>query len=70
MSNATIPSAVREYLSAIGSKGGKARVLKGPGALAPERRVEIAKKAAAARWANKKTVDMQTGLKHTETVHE
>ena len=34
---------------ALGAKGGKARAAK----LTPERRSEIAKKAAARRWANK-----------------
>jgi hypothetical protein len=37
---------VREFAS----KGGSARVLKGPASLSPERRHEIAKAAAAARW--------------------
>jgi hypothetical protein len=34
---------------ALGAKGGKARAQ----AMTPERRAEIAKKAAAARWADK-----------------
>jgi general stress protein YciG len=43
---------VKEYLARIGQKGGlkggKARSMK----LSPERRSEIARKAAKARWAN------------------
>jgi hypothetical protein len=34
-----------------GRKGGRAKVVKGPRKLSPERRKEIAKKAAKARWA-------------------
>jgi hypothetical protein len=48
------PKAVIKFLREIGSKGGKiGGKLGGPAraeALTPERRVEIARKAAAARW--------------------
>lgn len=37
-------------VSEAGRKGGAAKVVKGPASLSPERRQEIAKKAAAARW--------------------
>lgn len=37
-------------VSEAGRKGGSAKVVKGPASLSPERRAEIAKKAAAARW--------------------
>jgi hypothetical protein len=44
-------SAVSQYLASIGRKGGKAsgkaRMVK----LTPEQRSEVARKAAAARWA-------------------
>ena len=40
----------REFAKRLGSRGGKKRSEK----LSPERRKEIAKKAAMARWANKK----------------
>jgi hypothetical protein len=50
-----VPNQVREYLSSLGKKGGKRGGPKGGKAraakLTPERRSEIAKKAAAARWA-------------------
>lgn len=35
-----------------GKKGGKSRAIKGPRLLTPERRREIARKAANARWSN------------------
>jgi hypothetical protein len=38
-----------EYFAKLGKKGGKNR----SGTLTPERRREIAKKAAAARWGTK-----------------
>ena len=48
---------MREYLREIGSRGGKAGGPKGGRAraakLTPERRREIARKAARARWAKK-----------------
>jgi general stress protein YciG len=48
---------VREYLREIGSRGGKAGGPKGGRAraakLTPERRREIARKAARARWAKR-----------------
>ncbi len=39
---------------ALGRKGGKAKVPKGFSQMDPPRRAEIAKKAAAARWKDKK----------------
>jgi hypothetical protein len=49
-----VPKELSAYLAKIGSKGGKAKTTKpkGPAALSPERRQEIARKAAAARWKN------------------
>jgi hypothetical protein len=41
---------VTEYLSRIGRKGGQARVTKGLGSRAENERVNLAKKAVAARW--------------------
>jgi hypothetical protein len=38
----------------LGRLGGQARVPKGFSTLTPERRTEIAKKAAAARWGGKR----------------
>jgi general stress protein YciG len=38
---------------ALGRKGGRKKVAKGFSAMAPERRREIARKAAAARWGKK-----------------
>jgi hypothetical protein len=38
---------------ALGRKGGRQRVAKGFSTMSPERRREIAKKAAAARWGKK-----------------
>jgi hypothetical protein len=43
---------LKEYARKGGIKGGKARATK----LGPERRAEIAKKAAHARWTTKKTI--------------
>ncbi len=42
--------ALRKYFSKLGKKGGKARIAK----ISPERRREIARKAAQARWAKAK----------------
>jgi hypothetical protein len=54
MANRKMPPAVREYLQKIGreygKKGGQRRGMK----LTPERRSEIARKAAQARWAKRK----------------
>jgi len=44
---ANMPDEVRAYFQAITSEGGKARAKK----LSKQRRLEIAKKAARARWA-------------------
>jgi general stress protein YciG len=41
---------LRELATAMGRKGGRARAAK----LSPERRSEIARKAAKKRWAKKK----------------
>ena len=38
---------------ALGRKGGQKKVAKGFSVMAPERRREIARKAAAARWGKK-----------------
>jgi hypothetical protein len=45
---------VSEVMREMGRKGGRAKVPKGPATLSPERRKEIAEKAAAARWGKKK----------------
>ena len=45
---------VRKYLAAIGARGGKAKVAKGFSQMDAKRRAELAKKAAAKRWAGKK----------------
>jgi hypothetical protein len=50
----TAPTAISEYLAAIGRKGGQAKVPKGAAALSPEERRERAKKMADARWGKKK----------------
>ncbi|MGI8745978.1 MAG: hypothetical protein ACR2NN_26040 [Bryobacteraceae bacterium] len=47
-------SAVSEYLSQIGSKGGKASGKARMEKITPEKRSEIAKGAAAARWKKAK----------------
>jgi hypothetical protein len=44
-------SKARKYLSAIGRKGGKAKVAKGFAARSPAARVANAKKAAQTRWS-------------------
>jgi len=41
---------IREYMAKLGRKGGSVRKKK----LTPERRAEIARKAAQARWAKAK----------------
>lgn len=46
-----IPKAAREYFTKLARKGGKARAQK----LSPERRKEVARKAAQARWERAKT---------------
>ena len=46
MARKKVPSEFSDYLRAIGRKGGKERAKN----LSPERRTEIAKKAAKARW--------------------
>ena len=51
--------AVREYLSAIGRKGGQAKVPKGTAALTPEERQALAQKAAEARWGKKRKTRKQ-----------
>lgn len=45
---------VREYLAAIGRKGGLAKVPKGFSTLSEEDRKENGRKAAAARWGKKR----------------
>jgi len=51
-----VPVAVSEYMAQIGKKGGKTkpRTPRGPAALDAERRAEIARNAAEARWKNKR----------------
>lgn len=44
-----VPAELSEYLAAIGSKGGKAKVRKGFAALSEEKRREIQEKGWAAR---------------------
>jgi hypothetical protein len=57
MAKERVPEAVREYMAQIGSRGGKAKPAKprGPAALSTERRIEIARNAAKARWGKKKS---------------
>ena len=45
---------ISEVMREMGRKGGQAKVPKGPATLPPERRSEIAKRAAAARWGKKR----------------
>jgi len=55
---------VREYLAAIGRKGGQAKVPKGFSTLSEEDRKENGRKAAAARWGvKKKTAGKKKGGK-------
>jgi len=46
--------AVSQYLAEIGRRGGSAKVPKGLSKATPERRKEIARKAAKVRWAKRK----------------
>lgn len=62
-----LPPSVSQYMAEIGRRGGKARVPKGVQLLTAERRQEIARNAANARWA-KKTLDTTSGLKHYRVV--
>ena len=50
-------SPIAEYLAKIGKKGGKASGKARMEKLTPEKRTEVAKKAAAARWKGKKKVE-------------
>lgn len=52
-----VSGAVSAYLAGIGRKGGRKRVAKGLSKLPPERRREIARKAAAARWERAKKAE-------------
>jgi len=47
------PSAISEYMSKIGSKGGRIGAKRRAEKLKPEQRREIAHKAAQARWKKK-----------------
>ena len=46
----------------LGRRGGRAKVPKGFSLMDPDRRAEIAKKAAAARWGKKATGRLTKGL--------
>jgi hypothetical protein len=48
-----IPKLVKDYLSRQGKRTGRKGGLKRAAGLTPERRSEIARKAANARWAKK-----------------
>ena len=48
-------TAISRYLAEIGKKGGKASGKARMTKLTPEQRSEVAKKAAAARWKDKRT---------------
>jgi hypothetical protein len=50
----TLPIEVIEFFKKQGAKGGKAGAKRRMEALTPERRSEIAKKAASARWKKEK----------------
>jgi hypothetical protein len=54
MPNHKVTPAVRRYLSQIGRKGAKKGVEARMEKLTPERRSEIARLAARARWAKRK----------------
>jgi hypothetical protein len=54
MARKTQGDPVRDYLAAIGRKGGQAKVPKGFSTLSEEDRKVIARKAAEARWGVKK----------------
>jgi hypothetical protein len=59
---------VKDYLAAIGKKGGQATVAtKGFGSLSAEERKAIAKKAASARWSKmkKKTASASASVRNT-----
>lgn len=58
---ATKKTAVSRYLAEIGRKGGQKKVPKGIATLSPEERKELAAKAAAKRWENKKTAAKKAG---------
>lgn len=49
-----LPPEIREYFQKKGSQGGKIGGRKRMNAMTEEERAELAKKAAAARWAGKK----------------
>ena len=46
-------SLISQVMTEMGRRGGLAKVKKGPATLSEERRKEIAKNAAAARWGKK-----------------
>lgn len=48
-----VPTAISEYMAKLGSKGGKVSGAKRM-EMPEEQRIEIAKKAAAARWTKAK----------------
>ena len=50
MAKRKMPKEALEFFRLEGRRGGKARMTK----LTPEQRIEVAKKAAAARWGKKK----------------
>lgn len=52
-----LPDDIREFFRQQGSRGGKKRNRN----LSPERRREIARKAAQARWTEKQKQDRGTG---------
>ena len=56
MAKKKMPAALREYFRAEGSKGGKIGAKRRLEKLTAEERSAIAKKAAAARWKDKKPV--------------
>jgi hypothetical protein len=47
---------IREYFSSLGKKGGSKGGRARTDAMTPEERTELARMAARARWAKKKTV--------------
>jgi hypothetical protein len=56
MAKKPVPKELSEYLAKIGRKGGlsKPKKPRGPAALSPEKRQQIARDAARARWAKQK----------------
>ena len=55
---------LRRHMREIGARGGRATQAK----IAPEQRIENAKKASAARWSRQQTTKPEEVTMHTEEV--